>query len=249
MRRIFSLVTGLVILIALSIGLTGCIRYVGYLRERGNGDVVTQEISLNEAIKGARTQTSIDILIDPDLKDKAVLEGESNILDLTEVKVSGGVLTVGFKPGYSIDFTHPVTLRVPEISGGLLETTSSGSISMLGHEALKGDSFELSSSSSGSITVAIETEKLRALALSSGSINVTGSATTASIDLSSSGSFNGFDCKTQTVDADLSSSGNANVNVSEELSGSMSSSGSIIYDGDPGKVNVSSSSSGKARAR
>ena len=249
MKKVLSKMTALMVVILLCTGLTGCVRYAGYLRERGNGDVVTKEISLSETLKGARTLTSIDILLDPELTDKAVLEGESNILDLTDVDISGGVLSVNFKPQYTIDCTRPVTLRVPLISGGLLETTSSGSISMLGNGTLKGDSFELSTSSSGSVTAAIETDKLRAVSTSSGSINVSGSATAAVISLSSSGSFNGSDCQTQTVDAHLSSSGDANVCVSGELSGSLSSSGSIYYSGNPGKVNVSSSSSGQARAR
>lgn len=250
MKKIILLVLVLVLAAALCIGLTGCIHLsINGSGIKGNGEVVTEEISLSKTLTGAVTQTSIDIVIDPALEGKAVLEGEENILDLVEVNQSAGILTVDFKPSYQISWTHPVTLRVPKISGGLLETSSSGSISMLGSDALEGDSFELRGSSSGSITVAIEAEKLKAIATSSGSINVTGRAAGADIELSSSGSFNGFGCQTETVNAQLSSSGTANVSVSGELSGSLSSSGCIYYDGDPAKVNVSSSSSGQARKR
>ncbi len=250
MKKTVVLVLVIVMAVMLCLSLAGCIRFsINQPSIRGNGEVVTKEVSLSDKLTGAVTQTSIDIVLDPALEDKAVLEGESNILDMVVVNLSGGVLTVDFKPDFIINTMHPVTLRVPEISGGLLETTSSGNISMLGSVALKGDSFELRSTSSGSITVAVETDRLSAVASSSGSINVTGSAAAADINLSSSGSFNGFDCPAETVNANLSSSGDANISVSGELSGSMSSSGSIYYDGDPSKVNVSASSSGKAVQR
>lgn len=251
MKKTFIRFGAFVIVAAVCIGLTGCININlnGYPRVMGNGQVVTKEISLPQNLAGVRTLTSIDILLDPALKDKAVLEGESNILDLTEVQTTGDVLTIDYKPHFIIVGTRPVKLRVPEIGGGLLETSSSGSISMLGSDTLKGDSFELRSSSSGSITVAIEAKELKAVASSSGSIRVTGSAATGDIVLSSSGSFDGFDCRMQSADARLSSSGDAQVYVSGELTGSTSSSGSIIYDGNPGNVNVSSSSSGKAVSR
>jgi hypothetical protein len=247
MKKAFGAFMALVIISVVCVGLAGCIiRFDADLRVKGNGQVETRELSLSETLSGVKTLTSIDILLDPALKDKAVLEGESNLLDLTEVKISAGVLTVNYKPDYIISNIQPVTLRVPEISGGLLETTSSGSIRMLGSDALKGEFFELNSSSSGSITVAVETGTLRAVATSSGNITVTGSAGSAEIEITSSGSFNGFDCKMQNVSARHSSSGDANVCVSGELSGSISSSGDIVYVGSPNQVNVSTSSSGRA---
>ncbi len=247
MKKAFGTFTALIMIAAVCVGLAGCmIRFDSGMRIEGNGQVETREISLPEALSAVKTLTSIDVLLDPDLTDKAILEGESNILDLTEVKVSAGVLTVNFKPAYSLSISRPVTLRVPELSGGLLETSSSGSIRMLGSDALKGESFELVTSSSGSIAVAVETDKLRAVSSSSGSITVTGSAETANIELMSSGSFNGFDCAAQNVSARLSSSGDAKVRVSGELSGNISSSGNVVYTGNPSRVNVTTSSSGRA---
>jgi hypothetical protein len=250
MKKTLVTFTMLVIVAALCIGLAGCFSInLGQGSVMGNGQMTTKEISLSNAPSGAKTMTSIDIVLDPSLEGKAVLEGESNILDVVTVQNVGGVLEVNYKPNMAIISTRPVKLRMPVISGGLLETNSSGSISMLGTDALKGDTFELRTNSSGNITLAIEAKQLKAVTTSSGNIKVTGSAQKGDIELSSSGTFSGFDCKMATANVRLSSSGNAEVSVSEELTGNTSSSGSVIYDGDPGKVNVSTSSSGKAVKR
>lgn len=251
MKKNITLIAAALIALLLCLGLTGCLSInLGGSGVTGNGQMATKEIELSKTITGAKTMTSINIVLDPALQGKAILEGESNILELVEVNQDlGGVVTVNFQPNTMILSTRQVTMRVPLISGGLLETNSSGSISIAGSNVLSGDAFELRTNSSGSITVRLETKQLKAVSTSSGTINVTGSADKADIELSSSGNFQGSDCKAQTVHATLSSSGSAEVNVSSELTGNTSSSGNIVYSGDPEKVNVSTSSSGKAIKR
>ncbi len=250
MKKALITIAAVLAVLVLSVGLTGCLNIQlgggNGLSVTGNGQLGTKDIPLTGAVKGARTETSINIVLDAALEGKAVLEGEANILELVTVNQTAGVVTVNYKPNTMIFCTRPVTLRVPLVQGGLLETTSSGSVSIAGSDVLKGDAFELRTNSSGSITVRLETKDLRATSTSSGNINVMGSADKADIDLSSSGSFEGFDCKMQSAHVTLSSSGSAQVNVAASLTGNISSSGNIVYEGDPANVNVSDSSSGKA---
>lgn len=203
----------------------------------GNGQVTTENIRLPELFMGAKTQTSIDIVVDASLSDKAVLEGESNILEWAVVSDEDGVLAVNYKPGLIISTRH-VTLRVPYFNGGILETSSSGSITMAGSDPLTGDTFHLRVDSIGAIDVIIEAEQVNARSVSNGDITVEGSAENALIELSSMGSFYGRSFVIQNARLQLSSMGNAEVNVIGKLSGSTSSLGAISYDGDPSEIAV-----------
>lgn len=203
----------------------------------GNGNLTSKEISIPQDFKGAKTTTSIDIVVDPSLSDKAVLEGESNIIDLVDVSDQNGLMVVDFKR-ITVSPSRSVKLRIPYFNGGSLETSSSGSIKIIGSKPLKGEKFNLRTSSSGSINVALEAKEMYARSSSSGNITVKGSADKAVIELSSSGGFSGFDCRLQDASVQLSSSGSAKVNVSGKLTGSASSSGNIIYDGNPSTINI-----------
>ncbi len=237
------------LILCVSLCLAGCIS-IGFGGEsvRGNGDRVTREKALGGELKGVRTSSLINVILDPELEGKFILEGDSNILDLVKAEQFGGVLELGFKDGVSILSPVDVKAYVPFMDGGTLEASSVGSITMKGG-TLKGDSFRLTSSSVGSIELDIETEELIADASSTGSITLTGNADTARITLSSVGSFNGYGFAIGDARVTVSSMGSAYVTVSGVLDANVSSVGSIVYDGDPDKVNASSDSLGAVKPR
>ena len=203
----------------------------------GNRQMTAIVIPLPEVFKGARTLAPIDIIVDVSLTDKAILEGESNILDWAVVTDEDGVLTVNYKPVIILS-SHPVILRIPYFSGGMLETSSSGRITMAGSEPLEGDTFNLRVNGNGSIHVEIDAKNVNVRSSSIGSITLAGSAEKALVELSSLGGFFGFDFVTQNARVQLSSLGSAQVNVTGELSGSTSSMGVITYDGNPARIMV-----------
>lgn len=203
----------------------------------GNRQMTAIVIPLPEVFKGARTLAPIDIIVDVSLAGKAVLEGESNILDWAVVTDEDGVFTVSYKPAIILS-SRPVILRIPYFSGGILETSSSGRITMAGSEPLKGDTFNLRVNGNGSIHVQIDANNVNVRSSSGGSITLAGSAEKAFIELSSLGGFFGFDFVIQSARVQLSSLGSAQVNVTGELSGSTSSMGVITYDGNPARIMV-----------
>jgi hypothetical protein len=58
----------------------------------GNGDRVTREKALDGELKGVRTSSLINVILDPELDGRFILEGDSNILDIVKVEQSGGML-------------------------------------------------------------------------------------------------------------------------------------------------------------
>jgi hypothetical protein len=223
---IFVLLAGIILFVCFRLGFV-----------MGNRQMTYREIPVNAMFKGARTLTSIDIIVDASLTGKAVLEGESNILEWAVVSDENGVLTINYKPAIILPL-RPVILRIPYFCGGVLETSSSGSITMAGSDPLEGDTYNLRVNSIGSIHVKIDAKEVNVRSSSSGSIMLASSAEKAFIELSSMGSFFGFDFAIQNMRVQLSSMGHAEVNVNGELSGSTSSMGRIIYDGNPAKITV-----------
>jgi len=80
---------------------------------------------------------------------------------------------------------------------------------------------------------------------SSGFVAVSGSVDRQSLKSSSSGAYRAEGLESREASLDLSGSGSAAISVSGELSATISSSGSIRYRGDPSKLSVNASSSGK----
>ena len=251
MKTTLLIITIFTLTVFSMIAAAGCISFSpGANMVVGNGQVTQEEQPLNSEVTGAVTQSPIDLILDPDLTDKVKIEGESNILEHVDVsQTADGVLQVRFRPNVNISSFRTVKVHIPVPDGGLLETSSTGSISAKDTVSLNVDTLRLTTSSTGSININANVKELIAVCSSTGRITVTGQAANAVITLSSTGDFNGFDCKIVDAEVSLSSTGTARVNVSGNLKGSISSIGNIIYDGEPTSIIVSTSSLGKVKRR
>ena len=234
----------------------------------GNGEMETREITLENAVTGVSNQTSIDVIIDPDLSGKAVLDAESNLIDLVEVtQGSDGLVTVDIKQGVSIMIRKSMTLRIPAMEGGRIEINGSGNISLAsgtltGGEfdvqiagsgdirlALDAQSISLSIDGSGDIELSASSDMLNAHSNGSGEISISGEANQLDVNLNGSGDFSGFDFAVPNAKVTVSGSGNADVFVTGNLTGSIGGSGDITYDGNPQSVSISENGSGDANPR
>lgn len=251
MKRTFIRLLTLCLSMVLIMSLIGCINYTpGAQIVVGNRDIVTKDQTLEQPLTGARTMSPIDLIFDPDLQGKVVLEGESNILDLVDVRQDGkGVLEVSFKPNIGITTTRTVQVFIPVFEGGLLETTSTGSIMARENVILTGDTLELRISSTGSINLSVTVKNLKATGTSTGRFILSGSADQAEINLSSTGDFDGYSFQLVDAKVSVSSTGSAYVNVSGDLVGTISSIGNIVYDGNPASVTSKGGGMGSMKKR
>ena len=113
--------------------------------------------------------------------------------------------------------------------------------------ATETDELEIRVSSSAKAKLDVDTENLNVGVSSSGKLELSGRTNFQSFDVSSSGRFMAYDLSSERVKANISSSGSAEIQVDQELIANASSSGKISYKGNPDKVLVDSSSSGKVR--
>lgn len=216
----------------------------------GDGAITSRELTLHQALKGARTEANIDLILDPTLSGYARLVGEQNLLEHIKLSVDEhDVLTVAAEDGFNLLPTSPLTLRLPLIDGGRLETTSSGDIKMSGTAALVGERFELISESSGEISLKLQADEVIVSAQSAGDVKLVGQAQRLQVRLESAGQFKGEALCVEQALVMIDSSGDAHVCVSGRIDGELNSSGDLYLKERPEQMNVSAHSAGRIKQR
>src|SRR5207253_1238305 len=94
----------------------------------------------------------------------------------------------------------------------------------------------------------VDAKQLKVSVSSAGSVTADGRADRLEIEASSSGHYDGSKLVSRTSRVTCSSAASTVLHATEEVSGSVSSAGSVRYSGSPGKVAVSTSSAGSVHA-
>jgi hypothetical protein len=81
----------------------------------------------------------------------------------------------------------------------------------------------------------------------SGKIEIGGTANAVKASISGSGRVLAANLETNTCDVKISGSGDVEINVKEALDASISGSGSVLYKGNPTRLNSHAAGSGKVR--
>jgi len=173
----------------------------------GSGNIISEE----------RTIGSFDKVVNPSSINISVVYGDTqaitvsaddNIIDRIKTTLINETLTIDLIQGNYNDIMASVTVTIPLVSE--VENSGSGNISFSNFDDLSSIVFNNSGS---------------------GSIEVAGSTIDMIINNSGSGSFNGFDFTTENATVNNSGSGSSEVYCNNNLSGSLSGSGSIFYKG------------------
>lgn len=228
----------------------------------GSGESATDVRSL-PPITGVRLATIGRLTIELGDKYELVVEADDNLLQHFVTKVDDGMLTIKTEDRISMRTRSDVrfTLTVPALSR--IVASSSGDIVA---PVLSAERFEAVCSSSGDIRLnGIKAREVELQGSSSGDMLIGGiKAEKVEIRLSSSGDCRVRDGNTGRLDAQLSSSGDldcsgleareaivrasssgdARIWVTDRLRAESSSSGDILFRGDPEKVSSSATSSG-----
>jgi hypothetical protein len=186
--------------------------------------------------------TSGDVVLSQGPVESLEIVASAADLDRISTTVSGGTLRIGtVRPGDSP--RGRVTYRLTMKKIAALVMNSSGSF---GAGRIDADGLRITINSSGSVSIgSLSARTLDVLINSSGSVTVAGSVDGQSLRSNSSGEYRAADLASREASIVLQSSGQATVRVSERLDGRISSSGSVRYHGNPSKVSVSATSSGR----
>jgi hypothetical protein len=206
------------------------------------GAPTTQVRPLSD-VDGVELRTSGDLtIVAGDTESLTVTAGSAVIDGLTSEVVDGTlILDSNADTGWGrIDYT----LTVPQLS--LVRSVGSGDISGSGILAPTA-TIDLSGSGSLSVTSGATTQ-LTVTVSGSGDVTIVGAATELRLSNEGSADFDGSLLEATTVDVTLSGSGDARVVARQELTASISGSGSLVYSGNPSKVVTSLTGSGEITA-
>ena len=143
--------------------------------------------------------------------ESLTISAEDNLLPLLTSTVSGGVLSLGVKPGSTIRPSRPIvyTLTVTKLD-------------------------DVSLSGAGSITAqGIKSTGLSVMLSGAGSMTIGGSAQSQTVIVSGLGSYQAKGFQTASTQVTISGAGSAVVSASQTLNAVVSGAGSITYYGSP----------------
>lgn len=174
-------------------------------------------------------------------KNEAIVEVDGVELEDVRTDVSGSTLEIRMEKGSYRSKSITITLTYKTLND--VHVSSSGAVK--GNDTISCEKFNVHASSSGRVQLVLNVRSLDVHASSSGKIELAGKAKYQDIHASSSGRISAFDLDSEEADIHVSSSGKVDITVHQKIDARASSSGRVNYRGNPEKVFVDSSSSGR----
>ncbi len=192
------------------------------------------EISVGEAIE-------CELILGS--KEEAVVKVSGADLEDVITEVSGDRLRIHMARGNfrNTDVKVTVTFKVLE------EIKVSSAADLYCNDVIEGDDLEIEVSSAADAELRVQVQDLEVRVSSAADLELDGYAKRQYVDVSSSGDYDAYGLDSEEAEVDVSSSGDARITVKGKLDADASSSGTVLYRGDPEKVYVDSSSGGKVR--
>ena len=206
---------------------------------RGNGNVKEQVRQVGE-FDQIKVTRGMNVYITQGSPAKVVVIADSNLLDVIETEVRGGVLEVTAKENIRWAKEKKVMVTVEKLSG--VETNAGANA--WSKSLIVSDNLKLQASSGANLTMEVNAKSLSAECSSGANIHLSGTAKVAELDASSGANLKGQDLKADECNIGASSGGNSSATVMVKLDANASSGGNVVYYGEPTSTNVNSSSGG-----
>ena len=217
---------------------TSCI-IEGFTGVRGNGNVITEDRTINANFDAIKVQQGINIYLTQGSDVEMTVEADENIMDLLITEVRNGELKIYFEKNVN-RATRNVYLTANEISK--IKTSSGASVKS--ENTIRSSKLDLDSSSGSSIKLKVNADEINSSTSSGAQIDLYGTAEYLSAKASSGSQIDAEDLKSINALAKVSSGANIDLHVENSLTAKASSGGDIDYIGNPREVNKDSSSGG-----
>jgi hypothetical protein len=215
-----SVLSGLALLLAVSLLLTGCPAFSG---APGSGNAVTEKrpvsaFSRVDLIGAAEVEVSLG----PVQSVEVTLD--DNLLPLIETTVEGGTLRITSTKSYNSSLGLKVKIVVPSLEG--FAVSGAANLHAVGLDA-----------------------KVFSLNISgAGNADLQGGVDLLEVRLSGAGKIRAYDLAAKQVTLNLSGAGDAQVSATESLDATVSGAGSVRYRGHPAQVRQNVSGAGSIQA-
>lgn len=221
----------------LSILLSSCM-FIGP-SVKGNGKVKEEVRQVGE-FDQVKVSRGMNVYISQGSPARVVVIADSNLHELIETKVEGGVLKITTKENIRWAEQKKVMVTVEKLTG--VGASSGGNV--WSQSQIKSDDLKLEANSGANLTMDIDAGTLSADCSSGANIKLSGLAKDADLGTSSGANLKGEKLIVNECKMSASSGGNVSSTVTGKLDAQASSGGNIAYYGEPTSTNVNSSSGG-----
>jgi Putative auto-transporter adhesin, head GIN domain len=156
-------------------------------------------------------------------EEGVVLEVKGIDPDRIITEVEGGKLEIYMKRGSYYDFKATITVTYKSLKS----ISNSGSTDVIAENAIKGESFKLSSSGSGDVKAAFDVKDLDISISGSSDMRLSGNAARQDFSISGSGDIDAKALKGEEASVSISGSGDVDLAVKGKVKTSVSGSGSV----------------------
>lgn len=218
-------------------------RYINSKKIRGNGNLKTEERSL-DGFRSVASYGSFEVYVSNGAQSVKI-EAEENLLPYIETYTDGLTLHIQTKDNYSLRPGRKIKVF---ISSPLFEgITSYGSGNIIGQSKIVNSSkLELETNGSANIDMDVDAPEITTETKGSGDINLKGTTKSFEGGIYGSGNIKATDLKSNNTKIRIYGSGNANVLVDGNLDIVVAGSGDVNYKGN---AQVSSSIAGSGRVK
>lgn len=165
------------------------------------------------------------------------LKGADNIVNLLEVKVTDGTLTIGLPEGmqFKAHKSNRVKIKIPVKE--LSDITLNGSGKIYSNGIITKD-INITLNGSGSIKMWSKAQNINTTLMGPGHIEIKGYTDTFTCKLIGNGTIEAQKLETDTTHAVISGSGNINVSCQKSIIGRIDGAGIMAFNGNPYKQDL-----------
>lgn len=241
-----------------------------FQRIKGDGDIITEVININDYDELQAGNTSMKIeYIQSDEAPALTIITDRNIFDMYDIRTDGNKLKIIPKPEYKQAHFSPTEFTVITNSSGLKKVDAAGSIDFFLNSPLITENLDIDLAGSGTINLndsvsfntldidlagsatinafALFGQKIDGDIAGSGKLNLGGAMQKVSFEIAGSGTVRAFDLQVEDMSCSIAGSGDIEISVSNSIHADIAGSGRIKYKGNPQDIKKSVAGSGSIK--
>lgn len=196
----------------------------------GNGQEATIEVALDD-FQSISGNSSIDVILIQGNESKAIITGDSNLVNMVELDLNGDRLDVGYLSNSCVisKLNMQVALYINEDFNGI-KINGSGNVNS--KKGLELDELEIDINGSGDVALEADIEDLEISIHGSGNVFIEGRGDVADISINGSGDISLYDFDLDELDVSINGSGDVEASVNDALKVNINGSGNVYYKGN-----------------
>lgn len=206
----------------------------------GNGDVITEERSVNEDFNKIEVSRGLDVYLSQSEDVSISIEADSNLHDIIMTEVENNILKIYANENIRRSTAQKIYVNFKDISS--ISATSGSDI--YGQSEIKANTLRLSTTSGADMDLMVNTNKLYCSSTSGSDMQLSGITEYLSADATSGSDIKAQKLKANTCKANATSGADIEVYTSQELIAKATSGGDIRFSGNPKKIDKSDGPSG-----